>query len=172
MENNNIVTINFIKESENLFHEWLLRNPDQEKIVEEAIRKSCFIKRNNSNYIFYEDPILDLIKNYNVNFFDIGMINFYSEDRIESSGNFTIVGHDGAGDPIAIDRKSNKIFSLDGDYNVVAFCSNSSEEFLQNLIKIGKANTEDWSEEDRINLAESMGDKSSEGFYLEALGVF
>jgi hypothetical protein len=168
---NNIISENFVVETRKLFQAGLIRNPNDE-IAEEVLRETLMIERNSSEYVFYEDPVLDLIKNYNLETFDIGRIHFYSDEELESNENFIIVGFDGAGEFIAIDKHSKKIYSIDGYFEVISFCSNSSEEFLNNLIKIGEAYIKRWTQEERLKLAKSMGDNTSLGFYADALDAY
>lgn len=170
MENKNLITENFVEETSKLYQEGIVQNPNDE-IAEEVLGESLIIKRNDYEYVFFEDPILDLIKNYILETFDIGMINFYSYEDLQSDETFTIVGSNGAGEFIAISKKTNKIYCIDGYFDVISFCSNSSEEFLNNLIRIGEANIKRFSSENKFNLAKSMGDDTSLGFYLNALGL-
>lgn len=170
MENKNVITEDFVKGAAELYHEGINQNPDNE-VAEEVLRMSLIIERNSNDYVFFEDPILDLIKNYTVDTFDIGMIGFYNYDDLESNENFIIVGSNGAGELIAIHKNTNKVYCVDGYFEIISLCSDSSEEFLKNLLKIGKANINRISIKEKHTLAKSMGDETSLGFYLEALGA-
>lgn len=127
----NTVTENFIEEARKLYQQGVLLNPDNE--VAEGVLKECLIiEKKDTEYVFLEDSILDLIRNYNIGTFNIGRIHFYSEEDLESTDEYVIVGFEGAGDLIAIDKASHKICCIDGYHDFIQSCSESSEEFLNN----------------------------------------
>jgi len=64
-------------------------------MAEEVLRMSLLINRQNKEYIFFENPILDLIKNYIIDTFDIGMIHFYSDEDLDSNDKYIIIGSNG-----------------------------------------------------------------------------
>lgn len=171
MENINIITENFVEATKNLYEEGVRQNPDN-VVAEEVLRMSLILERKDSVYVFVEDPIIDLVKNYIVDTFDMGMIHFYDYDDLPSDENFIMVGSDGAGEFISIHKESNKIYLIDGYYEIICLLSNSSEEFLHNLLKIGNANIKRISNDEKHRLAEEISiDETSLWFYLNTLGL-
>lgn len=167
----NIITKNFVEAAKNLYKEGIQQDPDDE-VAEEVLRMSFVLERKDTPYTFFEDPILDLVKNYVVDTFDIGMIGFFNYDKLLSDENFIVFGTDGSGELIAIHRESNKIHMIDGYFEEICVLCNSSEDFLNNLIKIGHANIKEVSDDERYRLAKEIAvNQTSLGYYLNALGL-
>jgi len=167
----NIITKNFVEAAENHYKEGIQQEPDNE-VAEECLRMCLILERKDAPYVFFEDSIIDLVKNYIVDTFDIGMVHFYDYDDLSSDENFIMVGSDGAGEFISIHKESNKIYLIDGYYEIICLLSNSSEEFLNNLLKINDANIKKVSDDEKNLLAKEMAiDKTSLGFYLNTLGL-
>lgn len=133
----------------------------------------CLIlERKDAPYTFFEDPIIDLVKNYVVDTFDMGMIHFYDYDDLSSDENFIVFGSDGSGELIAIHKKSNKIYMIDGYFEEICVLCNSSEDFLNNLLKIGNANIKKVSNEEKNRLGKEIAvNPTSLGYYLNALSA-
>lgn len=167
----NSITKNFVEAAKNLYKEGVELDPDNE-VAEEVLRMSFFLERKDTPYTFFEDPILDLVKNYVVDTFDIGIIGFFNYDKLLSDENFIVFGSDGSGELIAIHRESNKIHMIDGYFEEICVLCNSSEDFLNNLIKIGHANIKKLSNEERNRLGKEIAvNPTSLGYYLNALGL-
>ncbi|WP_294296115.1 hypothetical protein [uncultured Chryseobacterium sp.] len=167
----NSITKNFVEAAENHYKEGVQQEPDNE-VAEECLRMCLVLERKDAPYVFFEDPIIDLVKNYIVDTFDMGMVHFYDYDDLSSDENFIMVGSDGAGEFISIHKESNKIYLIDGYYEIICLLSNSSEEFLNNLLKIDDANIKKVSDDEKKRLAKEMAiDKTSLGFYLNTLAL-
>ncbi|WP_128331609.1 hypothetical protein [Apibacter sp. HY039] len=170
----NIITNGFIQQLQELYKLGVDLNA-KEPIAKEVLRETLIIEpKKDVPYLYEDDPILDLIKNYRVESFDIGRISFYTEDDLIEEEDYIVVGSEGAGDLIAIKKKTKQIVTLDGYFEQLLVCSETSEQFLNNLIEIGKSNLRHYPYKDKYELAkklssESKGDLS---FYREALGAF
>lgn len=167
----NTITENFVKQTEQLYKLGIKLNPNDE-IAEEVLKEVLIIKPKELEYSYNENPILDLIKNYHIKTFDIGMIHFYDDEEIELNEDYIIIGSDSAGENISIHKESGHIYLLDGYFEEILFCCESSEVFLDNLIKIGEANINKFSADEKYKLAKSMSSNQENlGFYLDSLGA-
>jgi hypothetical protein len=167
----NIITKNFVETAENHYKEGVQQEPDNE-VAEECLRMCLILERKDAPYTFFEDPIIDLVKNYVVDTFDMGMIHFYDYDDLSSDENFIVFGSDGSGELIAIHKKSNKIYMIDGYFEEICVLCNSSEDFLNNLLKIGNANIKKVSNEEKNRLGKEIAvNPTSLGYYLNALSA-
>lgn len=167
----NIITKNFVEAAENHYKEGVQQEPDNE-VAEECLRMCLILERKDAPYTFFEDPIIDLVKNYVVDTFDMGMIHFYDYDDLSSDENFIVFGSDGSGELIAIHKKSNKIYMIDCYFEEICVLCNSSEDFLNNLLKIGNANIKKVSNEEKNRLGKEIAvNPTSLGYYLNALSA-
>ncbi|MCF2220681.1 SMI1/KNR4 family protein [Chryseobacterium sp. PS-8] len=167
----NIITKNFVEAAENHYKEGVQQEPDNE-VAEECLRMCLILEKKDAPYTFFEDPIIDLVKNYVVDTFDMGMIHFYDYDDLSSDENFIVFGSDGSGELIAIHKKSNKIYMIDGYFEEICVLCNSSEDFLNNLLKIGNANIKKVSNEEKNCLGKEIAvNPTSLGYYLNALSA-
>ncbi|UFH30641.1 hypothetical protein LNP04_11710 [Chryseobacterium sp. C-71] len=167
----NSIAENFVMQTKQLYNLGIELNPNDE-IAEEVLKEALIIKPKESEYLYNENPILDLIKNYHTETFDIGMIHFYDDKKLQSYEDYIIVGSDGAGEFISIQKSTDKIYLLDGYFEQILFCCESAEIFLNNLIKIGEANIIKLSTDEKYRLAKSMSSNDENlGFYLDSLGA-
>lgn len=167
----NTITDNFVKQTEQLYKLGIELNPNDE-IAEEVLKEALIIKPKESEYLYNENPILDLIKNYHIGTFDIGMIHFYEDKELRSNEKYIIIGSNNAGEYISIHKESGQIYLIDGYFEEILFCCESSTVFLNNIIKIGEANINKFSTNEKYKLAKSMSRNDENlGFYLDSLGA-
>jgi hypothetical protein len=170
MRNN--ITDKFVQDLRDLYENEIKFSNDLVSI--EVAERVILINRKKDYYVYLEDPILDLIQNYNIENFQVAGISFYTVDDMIEDDNYIGVGSEGAGDIIAIKKSTKQIVTIDGYFDELLVCSETSEQFLNNLVKISRANLMEYSFKNKYELAkklssESKGDLS---FYREALGAF
>lgn len=101
--------------------------------------KEFEIKKKSNNE--YENPILTLIKSYNVNSLRINDITF-DNDYFDDGEHFCF-GWDASGDRIAIYKPSGTIVAYDVYGERITFkCAENSEKFLDALVEIMKFSKE------------------------------
>lgn len=153
-----------------LYHYGVSNNPNNEE-VEEILQEMYMLKKRDGNYVQNENSLIELIINYDINEFNIGGVSFYMLDDFIHLDGYICIGSDGAGDHIAIDKKSGLIYNLLDDGSKIKI-ANSGESFIEKLIEVGKFNFSKKSKES--NLAEAL-DKFSENldaqkFYFSLMG--
>ncbi|WP_298899800.1 hypothetical protein [uncultured Psychroserpens sp.] len=89
------------------------------------------------------DPILSLIREYNVSNVDIGLVRFNNENEVLENNRYIYIGNFDA-DYLAIDKYTNEIIVLsceDPDH-VLVKCSKDSFSFLSALYEVARINNE------------------------------
>lgn len=150
----NLVTESFVEECKRLYELEVSLHPN-DTIVETNARETLIILLK-SDYKYASNPIIDLIMNYEIKSFDIGYIHFYPWDERVEYEDYLVIGSDGAGEFIAIDRNTDKIVMIDGYGDYETTWCNSAEGFLNNLIKVGRANILDLSKEEKIKIVKEI----------------
>jgi hypothetical protein len=159
--------LNSLKELYNL---GISMNQDDSEISE--ILKSMYIlEKKTSIEVENEDILLYLIDNYDISQFDIGGITFYNTDDFSYDDVYTYIGSDGAGDYIAINKKDGAIYNIIDNNAIEIKIASSGENFLNNLIEIGKYNFSNTYSVDRLNeiLNKISFNNESRKFYFPLL---
>jgi|GEM_PF-3531527 len=158
-----------LKMLEELYNFGVKMNADDLE-VEEMLAEMYLPKRKSNTYVPNKNVLIELIENYDMTQFNVGGVSFYDSDSFVDSDEFVVIGTDGAGDYIAEDKlKGNVYNAIDGFLKVKV--ANSSEQFLKNLIEIGKFNLSNEINTDEYhNLLNTVSfDKESREFYFSLI---
>lgn len=149
MSDNIIKMLELLKE---LCHYGVSNNPNN-KEIEEILQEMYLLKKRDENYVQNKNSLIELIINYNTDEFNVGGVSFYIPDDFIYLDDYICIASDGAGDHIAIDKKSGLIYNLLDDDSKIKI-ANSGENFIEKLVEVGKVNFSKKSKEN--NLLETL----------------
>ncbi len=111
----------------------------------------------------YLNPIIDLVKRYKVENFDIGMVHLNSDQKIEETEDYLVFGAFDA-DHMAIDKRTDEIVVLSREEGneVLWYCSKTASLFLKSLLLSGKFNELKAADENLYENQEAIHKKAEE----------
>ncbi|WP_109693961.1 hypothetical protein [Chitinophaga deserti] len=106
-----------------------------EKFIEDTFKRHTFLPKEPSNTIpECVDPILNLVRSFDVSNVEIGMVRF--NDKIVNGQDYIIFGR-AETDDLVISKITNEILLLESGINhVLYYCASNSTTFLNALLQI------------------------------------
>ncbi len=131
---------------------------------------------------FHPDPILNLILNYDVSNFDVGLIRLNSAGEVQETDRYIIFGNLDA-DLLGIDKVNENIVMLDWESPefVMDICAKNSGSFLEAILEVASFNHDMFTNDELGNNQLAIFNKSKEvsliagseeylSFYLNTFG--